>query len=128
MELIEKIIFLIINQSRFVRRLILCSIDSFLITLSLFLSNLIIYDNFSGNLSSNNLILIVFLFNSLSLFFYISLGKYNGITKYANSIDLYSLAFKNILINFTLKIILNILGYDYFNFKFLSLLWIIQTV
>ena len=56
------------------------------------------------------------------------LGKYNGITKYANSIDLYSLAFKNILINFTLKIILNILGYDYFNFKFLSLLWIIQTV
>ena len=69
MELIEKIIFLIINQSRFVRRLILCSIDSFLITLSLFLSNLIIYDNFSGNLSFNNLILIVFLFNSLSLFF-----------------------------------------------------------
>ena len=128
MELIEKIIFLIINQSRFVRRLILCSIDSFLITLSLFLSNLIIYDNFSGNLSFNNLILIVFLFNSLSLFFYILLGKYNGITKYANSIDLYSLAFKNILINFTLKIILNILGYDYFNFKFLSLLWIIQTV
>ena len=47
MELIEKIIFLIINQSRFVRRLILCSIDSFLITLSLFLSNLIICDNFS---------------------------------------------------------------------------------
>ena len=128
MELIEKIIFLIINQSRFVRRLILCSIDSFLITLSLFLSNLIIYDNFSGNLSFKNLILIVFLFNSLSLFFYILLGKYNGITKYANSIDLYSLAFKNILINFTLKIILNILGYDYFNFKFLSLLWIIQTV
>ena len=128
MEFIEKFIIFIINQKRFIRRLILCSIDIILLTISLLLSNIIIYDNFVGNKNLSDLFLVTIFLNTIGLFIFISLGKYKGITKYANSIDLYSLVFKNLLIFFSLKLILNLLNINYINLKFLFLLWIIQTV
>ena len=112
MEFIEKFISFIINQKRFIRRLILCSIDLILLTISLLLSNIIIYDNFVGNKNFSDLFFITICLNIIGLFVFISLGKYKGITKYANSIDLYSLVLKNFLISFSLKLILNLLKFN----------------
>ena len=128
MEFIEKVFIYIVNQKRSVRRLILCTIDLILITLSYLVTNLIIFDDIQGGNSFNESLTILIILNLFSLYIYIYSGKYKGLTKYSNSIDLYYLALRNFFIICILSFGFSFQGFDNNSLKFWILLWIVSTV
>ena len=82
-------------KSVITRRLILLSIDSFLIYLSLFLSNYFI-NNLFFNFGAFNQIIPIYLFCGLLIFIFS--GQYNAITKYVGSKLFYSSLLRNLFL------------------------------
>ena len=127
MYLIDKLIQKIIDQNRFIRRLILCAIDLILLASSFLITNIILFDKLIGLNSLSNTLFTILILDLIGLLIYIFLGKYKGITQYASSIDLYSLALKNFLITILLILILSLTDFKLYNLKFWIIFWIIKT-